>query len=146
MSVSGRANILEEICKRRISAIIRTDDQQLAADAMAAAVAGGFRIVEFTLTTPGALDAIQEFSGRDGVVVGAGTVLSVEDAHAAVRHGARYLVSPVVDEAVITLKQVSGSATTNEGHDLMVSLYRADGGLLMGGVGFLHHITSAALS
>ena len=39
---------------------------------------------------------------------------------------------------------VSGSAITNEGHDLMVSLYRADGSLLMGGVGFLHHLTSAA--
>jgi N-methylhydantoinase B len=39
---------------------------------------------------------------------------------------------------------VSGSAITNEGHDLMVSLYRADGTLLMGGVGFLHHLTSAA--
>ena len=56
----------------------------------------------------------------------------------------RHRLFRIVDEAVITLKQVSGSATTNEGHDLMVSLYRADGGLLMGGVGFLHHITSAA--
>lgn len=42
------------------------------------------------------------------------------------------------------MKNVSGSAITNEGHDLMVSLYRADGALLMGGVGFLHHLTSAA--
>ena len=56
----------------------------------------------------------------------------------------RHRLFRIIDEAVITLKQVSGSATTNEGHDLMVSLYRADGGLLMGGVGFLHHITSAA--
>ena len=45
---------------------------------------------------------------------------------------------------MITLKHVSGSAITNEGHDLMVSLYQADGSLLMGGVGFLHHLTSAA--
>ena len=45
---------------------------------------------------------------------------------------------------MITLKHVSGSAITNVGHDLMVSLYRADGTLLMGGVGFLHHLTSAA--
>ena len=56
----------------------------------------------------------------------------------------RHRLFRVVDEAVITLKHVSGSATTNEGHDLMVSLYRADGSLLMGGVGFLHHLTSAA--
>ncbi len=56
----------------------------------------------------------------------------------------RHRLYRIVDEAVITLKNVSGSAITNEGHDLMVSLYRADGSLLMGGVGFLHHLTSAA--
>jgi N-methylhydantoinase B len=56
----------------------------------------------------------------------------------------RHRLYRIVDEAVITLKNVSGSATTNEGHDLMVSLYRANGSLLMGGVGFLHHLTSAA--
>ena len=37
----------------------------------------------------------------------------------------RHRLFRVIDEAVITLKQVSGSAITNEGHDLMVSLYRA---------------------
>jgi N-methylhydantoinase B len=56
----------------------------------------------------------------------------------------RHRLFRIIDEAVITLKHVSGSAITNEGHDLMVSLYRADGSLLMGGVGFLHHLTSAA--
>lgn len=56
----------------------------------------------------------------------------------------RHRLYRVVDEAVITLKHVSGTAITNEGHDLMVSLYRVDGSLLMGGVGFLHHLTSAS--
>lgn len=56
----------------------------------------------------------------------------------------RHRLFRVVDEAVITLKHVSGSAITNEGHDLMVSLYSAKGELLMGGVGFLHHLTSAS--
>ena len=56
----------------------------------------------------------------------------------------RHRLYRVVEEAVITLKNVSGSPNTNEGHDLMVSLYTADGGLLMGGVGFLHHLSSAS--
>lgn len=56
----------------------------------------------------------------------------------------RHRLFRVVEEAVITLKHVSGTAITNEGHDLMVSLYRADGSLLMGGVGFLHHLIGAA--
>jgi N-methylhydantoinase B len=58
----------------------------------------------------------------------------------------RHRLFRIVEEAVITLKNVSGSATTNEGHDLMVSLYTADGGLLMGGVGFLHHLSSASIA
>lgn len=56
----------------------------------------------------------------------------------------RHRLFRTIEEAVITLKQVSGSATTNEGHDLMVSLYTREGDLLMGGVGFLHHLSSAA--
>ncbi|MFQ5426538.1 MAG: hydantoinase B/oxoprolinase family protein, partial [Gaiellales bacterium] len=56
----------------------------------------------------------------------------------------RHKLLNVMDEAIIALENVSGSPITNEGHDLMVSLYEADGGLMVGGVGFLHHLTSAA--
>lgn len=56
----------------------------------------------------------------------------------------RHKLHQVIDEAIIALENVSGSPITNEGHDLMVSLYKADGGLMVGGVGFLHHLTSAA--
>ncbi|HEU5059545.1 MAG TPA: bifunctional 4-hydroxy-2-oxoglutarate aldolase/2-dehydro-3-deoxy-phosphogluconate aldolase, partial [Kofleriaceae bacterium] len=49
----------------------------------------------------GALELVAEFSRRPGLVVGAGTVLTVEDAKAAVRAGARFLVSPVMDEEVV---------------------------------------------
>jgi N-methylhydantoinase B len=56
----------------------------------------------------------------------------------------RHKLLQVIEEAIIALKNVSGSPVTNEGHDLMVSLYRADGSLTAGGVGFLHHLTSAA--
>ncbi len=85
----------------RASAILRTSIADAAGPAMKAALAGGFKVIEFTLTTPGAIELIGEFAKRDGVVVGAGTVLTVEEAKAAVGAGARYLVSPVVDEAVI---------------------------------------------
>ncbi len=77
---------------------------------MEAAVAGGFAIIEFTLTTPGALDLIESFSKRPGISVGAGTVLTVDEAKAAVDAGACYLVSPVVDEAVIETARSLGVA------------------------------------
>lgn len=94
-------DFLEHLHRERASAIIRTRDQETAARAMKAAIRGGFHSIEFTLTTPGALELIADFSRLDDVVVGAGTVLTREDARNAVRAGARYLVSPVVDEAVI---------------------------------------------
>jgi N-methylhydantoinase B len=56
----------------------------------------------------------------------------------------RHKLNQVVDEAILALENASGSPTTAEGHDMMVSLYRADGGLMLGGVGFLHHLSSAA--
>jgi len=56
----------------------------------------------------------------------------------------RHRLNQVIEEAIVALENVSGSPITNEGHDMMVSLYRADGGLMVGGVGFLHHLTSAA--
>lgn len=85
----------------RASAILRTNHQDVAREAMNAAVAGGFRVIEFTLSIPGANELIAEFSQRPGLIVGAGTVLTVEEARAAAGAGASFLVSPVVDEVVI---------------------------------------------
>lgn len=96
--------------RERASAILRTDDQDGAADAMNAAVAGGFRVIEFTLTVPGVYELIEEFAAREDLVVGAGTVLDAEQAGAAVRAGAKFLVSPIVDETVIQSAHALGVA------------------------------------
>ncbi len=94
----------------RTTAIVRAPSEAAARGAMNAAVRGGVRIVEFTLTTPGVYGLISEFAerrglaaenGLDALVVGAGTVLTVAQARRAVEAGARFLVSPVADRAVI---------------------------------------------
>jgi len=91
----------EVIVRERVSAIIRTSDQATSRDAIQAAVDGGFRMVEFTLTTPGALELVAEFSRRDGLLVGAGTVMSPELVRDAVAAGARFVVSPICDPRVV---------------------------------------------
>jgi len=98
---SRRAATLASIGRHKVSAIIRAADREKAERAMEAAVAGGFRVVEFTLTTPGALDLVREFSKRPGLVVGAGTVLDTRVAKDAVAAGAEFLVSPVTDPEII---------------------------------------------
>jgi Entner-Doudoroff aldolase len=94
----------------RASAILRTGLAEAAAPAMEAAIRGGFRVVEFTLTIPGVLDLIREFSQRAELVVGAGTVLDAHQAEDAVRAGARFLVAPVVDEEIIAQAKALGVA------------------------------------
>ena len=97
--------------QEKASAILRTHDQEKAAMAMEAAIRGGFKIIEFTLTVPGVFELIQDFSKRGDVVVGAGTVLNPEEAEQAVEAGAKFLVSPVVDEAVIRSAREMGVAS-----------------------------------
>jgi len=99
--MNGREHIKSELLERKISAIIRTDDHNVAEQAMQAAVDGGFRVVEFTLTTPGSLNLITQFRENDDLIVGAGTVMSPTIVQEAVEAGAQFLVSPVCNVDVI---------------------------------------------
>lgn len=110
------SDFVAELGREKASAILRTDSQVRAAAAMDAAVRGGFRIVEFTLTTPGALELVTEFSRRPDLIVGAGTVLTVEDARASAEAGARFLVSPVLDEEVVRAAGELGVAAMPGAH------------------------------
>ena len=113
-------NFVKRFGTQRASAILRTHDKDAAREAMNAAIQGGFRIVEFTLSIPGAFELIQEFSERTELIVGAGTVLTTDDARRAVEAGAKFLVSPVVDQTVIkeaatlSVAAMPGCATPSE--------------------------------
>jgi 2-dehydro-3-deoxyphosphogluconate aldolase/(4S)-4-hydroxy-2-oxoglutarate aldolase len=103
------AAFVEALARHRTSAIVRADDAVTAELAMTAALRGGVRIVEFTLTTPGALELVAEFATRtlspiDGIttpLVGAGTVLRTDEVERAAAAGARFVVSPVFDPDVV---------------------------------------------
>jgi 2-dehydro-3-deoxyphosphogluconate aldolase/(4S)-4-hydroxy-2-oxoglutarate aldolase len=127
-----RAAVLSAFAQHRCSAILRTTDRDAVRPALEAAIAGGFRIVEVTLTTPDALEHIAALAERHGLVVGAGTVLSVDAAKEAMAAGARFLVSPVTDPQVITfcrqhdLVSVPGTFTPTE----MMAAHRAGADLI----------------
>lgn len=94
--------LIETLWQERAVAILRAHHHALCRDAMSAAVEGGFRFVEFTLTCPEPFALIEHFARQDGIVVGAGTVLTPDDARRAVDAGARFIVSPVLDDEVVT--------------------------------------------
>ncbi|RKF21049.1 bifunctional 4-hydroxy-2-oxoglutarate aldolase/2-dehydro-3-deoxy-phosphogluconate aldolase [Altericroceibacterium spongiae] len=59
-----------------------------------ALVAGGLRVLEVTLRTEAALEAISIMKQVDGAIVGAGTVTNVNDYRAAMEAGSQFIVSP----------------------------------------------------
>jgi 2-dehydro-3-deoxyphosphogluconate aldolase/(4S)-4-hydroxy-2-oxoglutarate aldolase len=86
-------------------AILRANSSDQLIAAAEALRAGGVRAIEVTMTTPGALRVIEEASRRfgDEVLFGAGTVLDVETARAAILAGAAFLVTPTFSRKVIRL-------------------------------------------
>ena len=94
--------VLNDIREARAIAVLRCNDHANGRGALDAAVRGGFRALEVTLSTPGAVEIIADLSRHSHLLIGAGTVLTVEQARAAVQAGARFLVSPVLDTDVIT--------------------------------------------
>jgi 2-dehydro-3-deoxyphosphogluconate aldolase/(4S)-4-hydroxy-2-oxoglutarate aldolase len=114
------AEIVDAFREARVLAVMRDKSAEVAARAMEAAARGGIRILEFTWTTPGAVELVREFARRPELIVGAGTILRAEDAELAVRAGARFLVSPVLDERIVDaslaakVTPIPGCATPTE--------------------------------
>jgi 2-dehydro-3-deoxyphosphogluconate aldolase/(4S)-4-hydroxy-2-oxoglutarate aldolase len=88
-----------------VIAIVRLNDAKGLGQVAAAIQAGGVDIIEFTMTTPGALEIIEETAREmgDRVILGAGTVLDTETARAAILAGARFIVAPCLSIPVIEL-------------------------------------------
>jgi 2-dehydro-3-deoxyphosphogluconate aldolase/(4S)-4-hydroxy-2-oxoglutarate aldolase len=63
-----------------------------------ALVAGGLPVLEVTLRTPAALEAIREMNRVEGAIVGAGTVLDADLLARSLDAGARFIVSPGLTE------------------------------------------------
>lgn len=74
-------------------------------------VGSRLRAVEITMNTPGALETIEKISQEfgDSVLVGAGTVLTYEEAQAAIAAGAAFLLSPtMLDKQILDLCREKG--------------------------------------
>jgi 2-dehydro-3-deoxyphosphogluconate aldolase/(4S)-4-hydroxy-2-oxoglutarate aldolase len=78
--------------------VLVIDDLSLARPIAEALVEGGLAVIEVTLRTPVALDAIREMSKVEGAVVGAGTILNSAQLDEAIAAGSRFIVSPGLTE------------------------------------------------
>ncbi len=80
--------------KAPVIPVLVIDRLEDAAPIAEALVAGGLPLLEVTLRTPVALDAIRAMAKVPGAIVGAGTVLNERQLHAAQGAGATFIVSP----------------------------------------------------
>lgn len=108
-----------------------------------ALVAGGLKVLEVTLRTPCALDAIREMKRVPGAIVGAGTVVDAAQFGEAVDAGAEFIVSPglterlagpIIASGVPFLPGIANAADIMLGMDLGLSHFKffpaeANGGL-----------------
>lgn len=78
--------------------VIVVDEVEHAVPLASALVAGGLRVLEVTLRTPAALDAIRAMKSVDGAIVGAGTVTNQRELADAIDAGSEFIVSPGLTE------------------------------------------------
>ncbi len=116
----------ERLCRLApVIPVLVIDDASKARGLAEALVKGGLPVLEVTLRTPAALDAISEMAKVEGGVVGAGTLLTPEDVENAVAAGAKFGVSPGATDRILDaceaadLPLLPGAATASEAMKLL---------------------------
>ena len=105
--------------------VLVIDDADRAGDLAHALVTGGLPVLEVTLRTPAALDAIAAMAAVPDGVVGAGTLITPADVAAAKAAGARFGVAPGATDALLAAAEAAdlpllpGSATASEAMRLL---------------------------
>ena len=101
--------------------LVAPEDPETAIQTTRALVGGGLTIVEVVLRTPAAVQCLGEIvRAVPEAIIGAGTVLDVDEAEAVLREGARFIVSPGLHSPVIKAAKLAevpvfpGVATATE--------------------------------
>lgn len=101
-----KINILSQILRSGVIAVIRASSEEEAIKIVDAASAGGITALEITMTVPGAIDVIKEMAERYAggpEIIGAGTVLDAETARLALLSGAKFIVGPTLNKEMIRM-------------------------------------------
>ena len=100
-----RIEILDRILQSGITAVIRAQSSAHLNKVADALKAGSVECIEVTMTTPNALQVIEETAQRFGeeVLIGVGSVLDGETARAAILAGAEFVVGPVLNLGMIKM-------------------------------------------
>lgn len=109
MSVEKQEQELTQALKKhKLVVVLRADTITAALEKAEALIDSGIRFLEVTFTIPDAEQVIKKLSERGDSLVGAGTVISAQQAEAAIAAGAKFLVSPGYQSEISSIaKQAS---------------------------------------
>jgi 2-dehydro-3-deoxyphosphogluconate aldolase/(4S)-4-hydroxy-2-oxoglutarate aldolase len=93
--------IIEQLTAVPLVPVLRNVPYKKSAAIVKALIDGGVTSIEVTMETDRAEDIITETIEAYGSLVGAGTVLSVDDCRRAIQAGAQFIVAPTLDEEVV---------------------------------------------
>ncbi|MGW2934469.1 bifunctional 4-hydroxy-2-oxoglutarate aldolase/2-dehydro-3-deoxy-phosphogluconate aldolase [Streptomyces sp. NPDC001156] len=101
-------NLLAALRDHRLLAIVRGSDPDAALTAVLTLAEEGVTLIEVSLSGRDALDVIARARAElgPGATLGAGTVLSSDDARAAQKAGAAFLVTPAVSDGIATGREL----------------------------------------
>ncbi|MBO5953700.1 MAG: bifunctional 4-hydroxy-2-oxoglutarate aldolase/2-dehydro-3-deoxy-phosphogluconate aldolase [Oscillospiraceae bacterium] len=95
-------DVLSRLARAGVVPVVVLDDAKDAVPTAQAMLAGGIDVMEITFRTAAAPDAIKAVAEScPDMLVGAGTVLSLEQCKQAVAMGAKFIVSPGTDEEIV---------------------------------------------
>lgn len=94
-------SVLDALARWRLVPVVVLDDPSAAVGLADALVDGGLPVAEVTFRTAAAEESIRVMAARGDLLVGAGTVLTVDQVDRAVGAGARFVVSPGTSRAVV---------------------------------------------
>ena len=98
---------LDKLSKQGIIAVVRGRTMEEGVKTAEACIDGGVKSIELAFTTPRAHEAIEilekEYASDTDVIIGAGTVLEETTARLAILSGAKFIVSPALDEKTIRI-------------------------------------------
>jgi len=101
--IMKRFEIVNKIIENVVVAVIRLKDEKKLLQVVEAIYLGGVKTIEITLTVPNALESLaklkKEFTGD--ILVGVGSVLSVDSAKQAIDAGAQFIVSPIFKKEIL---------------------------------------------
>ena len=115
-----RSELIGEMHQRRLVAVVRSKSAEEALATAKAVVQGGVKFIEITFSVRGAVDVIKSLAARQELRVGAGTVLSREQAEKAIDAGAEFIVAPALELNLVSICHeanvpcIPGAATPTE--------------------------------